>query len=805
MKKLMLALLTLGTAFAFAGCKKKGNSYITPNVEGNLLDNGNFNYGEVEMASSGDQLIKTESGGEWWCYALNGGFGEITINEKRQVEVGIIMTSNVMHGVQFAYDGFAITKGSKYTFEFDACCDIERSMEVRIQLNGGNYENYLLEGRSGNLIDKLGKTMKHYKYEFTSAVTDPAPRMALNLGWFDGEPQYTKMPAGKIDQKTGIIYYEHYETITLDNFVLKCTYDSGVVIDPLDLASRTNIRLNQLGFKPYQTKQAVFRGDIKTMPTQVKLINAATEEEVGKYSVKNTGTNKSSLEYVGMIDFSDFTAEGTYYIDAGELGKSSVFTISNGVYKDLTEDAIMMLYRQRCGAVLGEAGDKFAHAACHQQYATIYGTTTTIDVSGGWHDAGDYGKYVVPGAQTVADLLSAYVYGNSTFTYPSYVTGTDAAVPDILEEAMWELDWMLKMQASNGQVYHKVTSKQFPDNNVKPQNDSSALIVSPASYAATADFAAVMAMAARILKGDGIATAKADAYETAAKKAYAALSSMTMKSFQNPSDIKTGEYPDAELYDELAWASIELYGLTGESSYLTAFNTNFKTSYDLGLGWANVNGYAAIEAIDILYESGTLSENYKKMINAVLDFADELVDNAKADAYNVTVGTKVVHDDETNTDTEVYAFEWGSNLTVASNGRILQTAFLIINEFGERLGLTDEQINAKLDEYHKYYDCQLNYLLGQNACAYCFVTGFGETSPENPHHRPSVAAGEAMVGMLIGGPDSNFAENGADTVATRSCQGAAPAHCYIDNNNSWSTNEVTIYWNSPLIYLLSVI
>ena len=829
MKKIGIFLLTLATVFTIAGCKKKTkktsskttantsrttkggatttsgtttkdySQYITPDVEGNLLENGNFNVGEVELASSGDQLIKTENGGEWWCYALNGGYGQMKINEKRQLEIGIIATSDVMHGVQFAFDGFAITKGSKYTFEFDAFCDIPRQMEVRIQLNGGSYENYILEGKSGDLIDNLTTEMKHYKYEFTSAVTDAAPRMALNFGWFEGDPKYLMKDAQIIfNYETGLADYVVNELITVDNLVLKCTYDSGVIIDPLELASRTNIRLNQVGFLPGQTKEATIRGDIATMPNSVKLVNATTDEVVKSYNVKNTGTNKSSLEYVGTIDFSDCTTPGTYYIDAGELGKSSNFVISDNAYAAITNDVIMMLYRQRCGVVAGESGDKFAHDACHQDLATIYGTSTKIDVSGGWHDAGDYGKYVVAGAQTVADLLSAFMYGDHYSFYPSYVTN-DASIPDILEEAMWELDWMLKMQASNGQVYHKVSTLEFPENNVKPQNDHGDLYVSPTSYAATADFAAVMAMAARILEEEGIAPTKSAAYREAAIKAYAALATMSKTSFKNPSDIKTGEYPDEELNDELAWASIELYGLTEETSYLTTFRSNFDSTYDLGLGWANVNGFAAVEAIDILYESGTtLSDSYKAILEAFLEYADELVANAKADAYNVTIGTKTIDGKE------VYVFDWGSNLTIASNGRILHTASMILVSFGEKLGYTEDECVAKYNEYIKYTEAQLNYLLGQNACAYCFVTGYGETSPENPHHRPSVAAGEAMPGMLIGGPDSNFAENGADSVATRNCQGAAPAHCYIDNNNSWSTNEITIYWNSPLIYLLSV-
>ena len=94
--------------------------------------------------------------------------------------------------------------------------------------------------------------------------------------------------------------------------------------------------------------------------------------------------------------------------------------------------------------------------------------------------------------------------------------------------------------------------------------------------------------------------------------------------------------------------------------------------------------------------------------------------------------------------------------------------------------------------------CQLDYLLGTNTNSYCFVTGFGTLSPENPHHRPSQAVGEAMSGMLVGGPDSDL----EDPYAQATLSENANAACYVDNVQSYSCNEVTIYWNSPLVYLL---
>ena len=831
MKKVLAFLLTLAAAFSFAACGKKKNKTTKPvvtqggDVEGNMIGNASFSYGEIETADSGNQLLKADNGGEWWLYGLDGGGGRFSISEDREAVVGVVATNGKMHGVQFAYDGFSITKGSKYLFEFDAKCNVARQFEVRIQQNGGLYENYLMGGKKGNLIENATTEWKHFKYEFESYVTNAAPRLALNLGAFDGDPDIdpAKLAAG-----------EPTFIFSFDNFVLKCTQDSGEVIDPLNLDARPKICLNQVGYLPNQTKIALFKSnDTDSMDTDYYIIDVNTDELVKTGLTKIFGSNPASGEYIGIVDFTDFTTPGRYRIEG--LETSSVeFEIGDDVYTGLTTDVIMMLYLQRCGTVSGAAGDKFAHEACHQDLAKLYtNPTTTIDVSGGWHDAGDYGKYVVAGAQTVADLLMTYEMMAEAnvpdlFTYPSYVTN-DSTIPDIIEEAMWELDWMLKMQATNGEVYHKVTSKEFPGNQVLPQDDHSELYVSPTSYAATADFAAVMAMANRVLTANNIALAKAATYKAAAIAAYAALANMQKVTYKNPTDIKTGEYPDSDLNDELAWAAIELYAVTNTASYLTDFEEAFNKNYDLGLGWANVNGFAALTAAKVVSNT---SETYQNIVDALITFANKLVFDAALDAYRTTIGEKTGVDDAGRPYTEV-VYEWGSNLTIASNGMVLNLALKYIDDASDSV-LTAFKDKAKKDEitnikkyckfandvanvktvddikalYKSLVDEQLNYLLGANACCYCFVTGYGYKSekltltPVHPHHRPSIANGEPMKGMLVGGPDSNFEENGSDSVATRSCQGHAPAHCYIDDDNSWSTNEVTIYWNSPLIYLL---
>lgn len=125
----------------------------------------------------------------------------------------------------------------------------------------------------------------------------------------------------------------------------------------------------------------------------------------------------------------------------------------------------------------------------------------------------------------------------------------------------------------------------------------------------------------------------------------------------------------------------------------------------------------------------------------------------------------------------------GSNMVVADNGILLLMASKVLGD----------------DSYVDYAADQLNYILGRNAVSYCYVTGYGSQTPENPHHRPSEALGKAMPGMLVGGADGNLEDPYAKAVLAK----IPKERCYVDNAQSYSCNEVTIYWNSPLVYLLA--
>lgn len=746
MKKISILFYVLIITLCLSSCGKKSET------SKNLILQGDFSGEMSRYEGSGSTGLNNNL---YQCLSMENGLATFRQTESEELEIDITKRGTAKHSVQVIYDQLKIYKDSKYLAEFDVYGTVERVGEFRIQLNGDPYTNYISEGRIEDKTFQIKTTKTHVKYEFTmKAETDLAPRLCFNIGNF-GE---------KITSEEHKIY--------LDNLALYCTYDAS---SGEAESQEVGVLVNQVGYLPNAEKTAVFRGN--KLDKNFKIVNAELEPtdpgyEVYSGNVVKYGKNVSSKENVGIATFSDFKTPGKYKIVGKTCGESYVFTIGEDVYDNLLSQALIVLYEQRCGGIVVSpiVNEAFEHDKCHMDEATIYGTTTKIDVSGGWHDAGDYGKYVTPGAKTVADLLLTYQKYGDIFEYPSEIDETKNDIPDILDEAKWELDWMFKMQTSDGGVYHKVSTAEFPKMDKGCYWDKGALIVSPVSYSATADFASCMAMAYCSFKT--IDETYANKCLAAAEKAYSFLeANADMEGFKNPSSIKTGEYPDDTLVDEYLWASSELYKATKTAKYLNNFKTTFAnlpTTLEAGLGWQEVTYYALYAYLT----AGTTSDSsYSSAKTMFFNQLQKSIDNLNADAYNSTIGA-------------VYC--WGSNMNIANNGMLYLLAKDIDSTFDVKLANT-----------------QLDYLLGENATSYCFVTGYGTLSPVNPHHRPSISSKVCVPGMLIGGPDSDFANNGNDSIATQYLKDVAPAKCYIDNNNSWSCNEMTIYWNSPFIFLVA--
>lgn len=669
----------------------------------------------------------------------NGGAYAIVVDDG-QLIADITETGTLEHSCQLYYDGFTMAKGCVYTLSFDVSSDAPCTIEWRVQVNGGDFHAYA--------SDKVSLTpeTQTVNYEFTMEEnSDPAPRLAINMGAFD---ENTSDPGA--------------HKIYFDNFSLFVTDSSNAEIIE-GAPTPVQVKVNQIGYAPndYKTVITTSKDDEK-----FKIVDAETEETVyiGEYNDVEYDTSVSTRVRRG--DFSDFKYTGKYKIISSPSGASYEFAIGNNLYDDVYKDVVLMLYKQRCGCDLDEdiAGD-FAHEACHIDNAVVYGEESSgaMDVSGGWHDAGDYGRYVVSGAKTVQDLFLAYRDYDQTADDIG-IPESGNGVPDLLDEARYELEWMLKMQdVDSGGVYHKVTALVFPET-VLAVDETDQLVLAPISYNATGDFAALMAEASVIYAEYD--KDFADECLEASKFAYAFLeANEDMKGYKNPEEIVTGEYPDGLHDDEKLWAAAELYIATKDDTYLPAINEILMDKPTSGFGWADIGGYALY---DLSVADGIDEEVKAAAKDKIIEAADKLVEKCKKEAFFMGLGTK---------------YPWGSNMTIANNGMLL----LMANNLSPN------------EEYMEYAQRHRDYIFGVNGTGYCYVTGYGELYPEHTHHRPSQVLGEVMPGMLVGGPDSSL----EDPYAKAVLYGYAAALSYVDNEQSYSCNEVTIYWNSPLIYLLA--
>ena len=426
---------------------------------------------------------------------------------------------------------------------------------------------------------------------------------------------------------------------------------------------------------------------------------------------------------------------------------------------------------------------KWSRAAGHPDtavvvHASAVSTTrpegTIISTPGGWYDAGDYNKYIVNSGITMETLLSAYEDFPSYFdTLKTNIPESNDDIPDILNEAIYNLRWMLSMQdPEDGGVYHKCTNAAF-DGMVMPGVTKLPRYVVQKGTAATLDFAAVTAQASRILKKfETQLPGLSDSCLTASEKAWAWAKQhpdIAYNQDENNKEYKpavtTGAYGDNTFFDEWFWAAGELYITTGNETYWQTISENRKDTITLP-SWSNVQtlGVYSLLRSGLQKHKGEMQQWAKE----VVAFANDLLLKKVTNAFLTVMGGSPKD------------FNWGSNANAANQGIALINAYFITMQ-------------------KKYVDgalSNLDYLLGRNATGYCFVTGLGWRNPMHPHHRPSVADGieEPVPGLLAGGANPGRQDK---------CeyQYFEPETAYVDSDCSYASNEIAINWNAPLVYL----
>lgn len=542
--------------------------------------------------------------------------------------------------------------------------------------------------------------------------------------------------------------------------------------------AQQNIFINQIGYLSSAPKTVLL--DYKADSFEIYNVNTGQHVFTNPFLLKKeSDTNSGMTTYAG--DFSDLKSSGKYLIKVYSSLNSGInsypFYISDTVFSNMINLANKSLYLQRCGLEMEEKHvGKFAREKCHLQHAEYHPTCELKgkkEVTGGWHDAGDYGKYIAPGSVTIGLLLTAYQmhpekFSNDTWNIPESKNGT----PDLLDEIKYELNWMFKMQREDGAVHEKVHTKDYVQF-VMPSEGKAQQYIYEVSSTATADFAAIMALSSRIYK-----TFDKELSEkclNASLKAYKHLEKnpdiFPEGGFKNPADTKAGGYSDAFDKDERLWAAAELYLATGDKKYLNNFsklNEHFKSEFTQ-VGWQNPSTLA--------YYSLLLSDANNKLASIQVELKAQLelyckkqLETANSDGFGIAM--------------KASDYVWGSNGTVLNKAINLQIAHHI----------TKNQDYLDLSINH------LNYILGLNPNKICYVTGVGSKRILHLHHAPTVADlnFEPIPGILSGGPNKYRDDAALMNVFT---ENTPPARIFLDNEESYASNENTIYTNASLIFV----
>ncbi|MFH1195543.1 MAG: glycoside hydrolase family 9 protein [bacterium] len=538
-----------------------------------------------------------------------------------------------------------------------------------------------------------------------------------------------------------------YATMLLSLLMVSC-----------ELAAKTEIfiRVNQLGFLP---------GDIKSA-----VILSANELEGRKYSLVNSNGNAFVYEnvvgsnlgqfgkfpYSYRIDFSDFKIVGKYYISI-ESKNSYSFEISNQVYNGLIESLMSFFKVQRCGYT-----EPLLHNVCHKADATSLiedgvAINQQVDVTGGWHDAGDYVKFLNTTAVATYTLLFAFDFNNEKFSFDNNQNN----VPDILEEAKIGLDWMLRSYIDEKKLITQVQDSRDQDVGWRlPENDP--LGFDRPGYVGIGKnligiYSATMALAARIWKN----TIHYD--EFANKCLNAAVILYSHKDEVPDIDSSgTGKYIDNKFQGKLALGAIELFNTTGKVNYLNdAKRYADDAGPDYWWSWGDINAFS-----------------HYRLARYDLKYADYIKNSLEA--FNQTKDKNL--------------FGGGASYTWGTNNTFLGIA--LQNILWKKL--TKDESFKELETF------QRDFVLGRNQWGVCFISKVGNNYTKNFHHQVGYFNQNNLPGAVSAGPISKKAYNDykiqfdrADKFIDFQTEDAV----YRDDKNDYLSNEPSIVLNATAVFV----
>ncbi|MEU8661546.1 glycoside hydrolase family 9 protein [Actinoplanes philippinensis] len=535
------------------------------------------------------------------------------------------------------------------------------------------------------------------------------------------------------------------------------------------------VAVNQVGYLSSGPKRATLVTDA-VRPLTWRLAGA-DGGIVADGRTEPRGTDVSSGQNVHIIDFGAHRRAGDGFTLTADGATSHPFTIGAGLYRPLLTDALKFFYCQRSGIEIREdlrpgCGRPAGHLTDSDVPCAPDAGDYRLDVRGGWYDAGDQGKYVVNGGIAVWQLLHAFEHRRGLDDLALDLPESGNGVPDLLNEVRWELDFLLRMQAPNGMVHHKMHDSAWTGLPTLPHLDPQPRVLRPVSTAATLNLAAVAAQGARIYRKHD--TGYADRLLAAARTAFTAAGDNPIRYATVEDTIGGGPYDDDDVRDEFYWAAAELFLTTGEQRYADAVLESPLHTADVfgpyAFDWAAT---AAAARLDLALTPSALPGRDDVRASVVAG-ADRYLAILRAHPYAVAYAPPGNQ------------WHWGSNSMVLNNLVVLAVAHDLTGEPRYRDGVVEG----------------LDYILGRNALRLSYVTGYGADYAENQHsrwyaHQLDPSLPHPPRGTLAGGPNSGL----QDEVAQARLAGCVGQFCYVDDIESWSTNELTINWNAPLAWV----
>ncbi|HTL83391.1 MAG TPA: glycoside hydrolase family 9 protein [Bacteroidia bacterium] len=615
---------------------------------------------------------------------------------------------------------------------------------------------------------------------------------------------------------------KYFHTLTLLSLFI-----TGALFSQATFTSQ--IRIDQVGYRTTDKKMAVvsdpqvgFNASVSYTPSSTLEVHVYSSNALvysGPCAAWNGGaTNTQSGDKAWWFDFSSVTAPGEYVIyDPANGVESFPFHISDDVYDNALRCALRTYYFQRCGIAkqMPYSGNaNYTDVVCHHgalqdldcRAVTNPVAGTSKDLSGGWHDAGDYNKYVNFTLATMNYLMDAYEQNPTAFDDANNIPESGNGVPDILDEAKWELDWLLKMQLSDGSELMKVSTAGFTGG-TPPSTETAQRFYGAAQSSSTRTAACVFAHAAIVFKAQPSALMQAygDTLLAHALLAWTWLQNNPGYSNYTNSGFSSAN-PEVSHYDQDATsfsAAVYLYAATNNTTYRTFVDANYTNLQPYQ--WTYWYPFESVYQNAMLYYTTTPGAS-PGTVNAIRNNCANSVTNNNVDllpAYLANTDPYLAYMKDQD-------YVWNNNQFKAETGSI----YANMNRYNIYAASAADFRDASLGYLH--------YFHGVNVFGSCFLSNAnafgGDRFTMQIYHG---WFGDGTIydstanylgpppGYLVCGVDYYFAPDAAYTGPPIAPPMNQPVQkSYKDWNtswpeNSWQCSEVGIYTEAAYIKLLS--